>query len=57
MSLEDGHWEIWREAPRFHQRFTGDFQDDGRTIKGRWEASEDGSTWEYDFDVTYSKIV
>lgn len=56
MTLEDGHWEIWREAPGFHQRFTGDFQDDGRKIVGRWEASEDGSTWEYDFDLRYSKI-
>lgn len=34
MTLEDGHWEIWREAPGFKQRFTGDFQDDGRTISG-----------------------
>jgi hypothetical protein len=45
------------DSAGFHQRVTGEFQDDGGTIIGRWEASEDGSTWEYVFDVRYSKIV
>jgi hypothetical protein len=56
MSLSDGVWKLWREAPGFSQRFTGTFSGDGRTISGRWEKSTDGSQWEHDFDLTYTKI-
>jgi hypothetical protein len=40
----------------FRQRFTGEFSADGRTISGRWETSQDGSTWELDFDLTYRRL-
>jgi hypothetical protein len=56
MSLSDGVWKLWRDAPGFFQRFTGTFSGDGKTISGRWEGSRDGSNWEYDFDVTYTKV-
>jgi len=56
MSLDDGVWKVWREAPRFWQRYTGVFADDGNTIKGAWEGSTDGSHWKHDFDLTYTKI-
>jgi hypothetical protein len=56
MSLSDGVWKVWREAPGFSQRFTGTFGDDGKTITGRWELSRDGSNWEPDIDMTYTKI-
>ncbi|GIV96720.1 MAG: hypothetical protein KatS3mg057_1377 [Herpetosiphonaceae bacterium] len=36
MSLNNGVWKLWREAPRFSQRFEATFSDDGRTIRGRW---------------------
>ena len=32
------------------------FSADGGTISGRWETSQDGSTWEHDFDLTYRKV-
>lgn len=57
MTLEDGHWEIWREA---RPALSNASPATSRTMVGRsvvWEASEDGSTLEYDFDVSYSKIV
>ncbi len=38
----------------FSQRFTGAFSDN--TIDGRWEASRDGTSWEHDFDLTYTKV-
>jgi hypothetical protein len=38
------------------QRFTGEFSGDGRTISGRWETSQDGSTWEHDFDLIYRRV-
>ena len=58
MSLsDDGVWKQWREAPGFSQRFMGTISADGRTIKAHWEKSGDGSTWEHDFDLTYTKVV
>ena len=56
MSLRDGVWTLWRDAPGFLQRFTGTFIGDGRTIRGRWEKSGDGVQWEHDFDLTYTKV-
>jgi hypothetical protein len=55
MSLSNGVWNIWRNAPGFFQRFAGTFSSDGRTISGSWEGSEDGSNWKPDFDLTYTK--
>ncbi len=61
MSFSDGVWKLWRESPDFspldfRQRFDGTFSEDGRTIAGRWEISPDGSSWEHDFDLTYTKV-
>jgi hypothetical protein len=56
MSLSDGVWKIWRDAPGFFQRFTATISDDGDTITGYWEGSSDGSDWSHDFDVTYTRL-
>ena len=56
MSLSDGVWKIWRDAPGFFQRFTGTFSADGNTITACWEGSSDGSNWKHDFDLTYEKV-
>jgi hypothetical protein len=45
VSPSDGTWTFPRDAPGFSQRFTGTFSDDGNTVTGRLELSEDGSTW------------
>ena len=55
MSLDDGVWRLWRESPGFWQRYTGVFSADGKTIKGAWEGSADGSQWKHDFDLNYIK--
>ena len=60
MTLNDGVWTLLRDAPdfsplEFSQRFTGTFTDDASSIIGRWETSRDGSNWDHDFDLTYSK--
>jgi hypothetical protein len=39
----------------FSQRYSGIFSDDGETIAGSWEICHDGTTWEHDFELTYSK--
>lgn len=56
MSLNEGVWKLWRDFPEFSQRFMGAFSDDGNTITGRWEKSTDGSSWEFDFNLTYTKL-
>lgn len=61
MGFSDGVWTLRRESADFSpldfsQRFTGTFNDDGKTIAGRWESSGDGSSWEHDFDLTYTKV-
>jgi hypothetical protein len=38
------------------QAFVGTFSDDDRSITDRWEKSADGALWEYDFDLTYTKV-
>jgi hypothetical protein len=55
MSLTDEAWELSRDHPGFSQRFIGTFSDDGATIAGRWEKSTDGSSWELDFELKYTK--
>jgi hypothetical protein len=55
VSLSDGIWRFSGDFPEFSQRFTGTFSDDGDTIAGQSEISEDGSTWEDDLAITYRK--
>jgi hypothetical protein len=60
MSFDNGVWKLWRDSADFSpldfsQRFEGRFSDDGKTIDGRWEICHDGSNWELDFDLTYTK--
>ena len=49
-------WRIWRDWPGFSQRFTGMFSDDGDTITGNGELSEDDATWKPDLQVTYKRV-
>ncbi len=55
MRVAGGEWKTWRNAPGFNQRFIGKISADGKTIAGQWEKSEDGSNWEVDFDLTFTK--
>ncbi|WP_371781567.1 hypothetical protein [Streptosporangium subroseum] len=55
MTLADGVWTMWREAPGFNQRFTGTLSADGRIVDARWEMSADGVTWNLDFELTYTR--
>lgn len=42
-------------SPGFWQRFAGAISEDGESIVATWEKSADGSNWEHDFDLIYSK--
>jgi hypothetical protein len=61
MSFENGVWTLWRDEADFSpldftQRYTGTFIDDGKTITGAWEICHDGTTWEHDFDLCYTRV-
>lgn len=61
MTLEGDTWSLWRDEPDFspldfRQRYIGTIAGDGRTIAGAWEICHDGSTWEHDFNLSYSKL-
>jgi hypothetical protein len=55
MRLDGGVWKMWRDSSGFSQRMTGTFSADGNTIFWRGELSRDGSTWEPDLSVTYTR--
>lgn len=61
MGFADGAWTLSRTAPDlspldFSQRYIGRFSDDRRQIHGSWESSSDGSSWEHDFELIYTKV-
>jgi Protein of unknown function (DUF1579) len=58
MTFADKVWTLQRyaAAPDFSQRFTASFDDEGDTIAGRWESSSDGSNWDPDFDLSYTRL-
>jgi hypothetical protein len=49
-------WKIWRDVPGFFQRFSGTVSEDGSSIRASWEKSPDGSAWEHDFDLIYTRV-
>ncbi len=56
VSIRDNVVRWWRNAPNFSQRYTWTIVDDGNTIIGKGELSKDGTTWEKDLDLTYTKV-
>jgi hypothetical protein len=55
LAFDGGAWRLCRDEPGFNQRFTGTFEDDGDRIVGLWEASSDGSRWEDDLAITFTR--
>jgi hypothetical protein len=56
VSMHGDVFRWWRNAPGFSQRYACTFSDDGRTMVGKGELSKDGSTWEKDLDLTYTRV-
>lgn len=54
MTLAEDVWTMWRAAPGFNQRFRATVAPG--TIAGAWEMSPDGTNWNVDFHLTYTKI-
>lgn len=55
MTLDNGIWKMWRDTADFSQRMTATFSEDGKTITSKGEMLRDGSTWEPDLNVTYTR--
>ena len=55
VSLENSVWKWWRNAPGFSQRFTGTISPDARTIVSHGELCRDGTNWEGDLALTYTR--
>jgi len=55
LSVDDEAWRIWRSAAGLSQRFTGLFSDDGDTLDGRWDLSEDDQNWVGDLRIIYRR--
>lgn len=56
MSINDGEWRLWRDGEPFAQRFTGRFEDAGRTIRGTWEIGDDSADLRPDFGLIYRRL-
>jgi hypothetical protein len=56
MSIGGGELKFWRDGEPFSQRFTGKISDDGNRIDARWEAAKDGTNWETDFDLIFTRV-
>jgi hypothetical protein len=57
MTVEGSIWRMWRNAPDFMQRMTGNISDDRNTITVHGELSKDGSNWEQDLDLIYTRVM
>src|SRR5258707_1576969 len=56
MRLRDGTWRMWRDTPEFAQRFDAQVSADQAGITGSFQKSvDDGTTWEHEFKVRYSR--
>ena len=55
MSFSESVWRMWRESAGFWQRYEGKLSKNGNTITAHWEKSSDGTKWEHDFNITYTR--
>lgn len=56
VSFQKNVLKWWRNTPEFSQRYTWTIAADGNTIIGNGELSKDGTTWEKDLDLTYTRV-
>lgn len=56
VSFQDGVLKWWRNAPGFSQRYSWTIIDNGNKIIGKGQLSKDGTTWEEDLNLTFSRV-
>lgn len=56
VSIQENTLRWWRTASNFSQRFTWTFADNNDSIIQKGEMCKDGSTWEGDLELTYTRV-
>lgn len=56
VSFQHSVLKWWRNAPGFSQRYIWTITDNGNRIIGKGQLSKDGTTWEEDLDLTYTRV-
>jgi hypothetical protein len=56
VSVEDGVLKWWRNAEGFSQRYSWTITEHGNKMIGKGQLSKDGTNWEDDLDLTYTRI-
>ena len=56
VSVQDNVWKLWRNSPEFSQRNASTIARDGRTMVTRGEYTRDGTNWEPDLELTYTRV-
>ena len=56
VSFQDNGVKWWRNDPGFSQRFICKFTDNGNRMVGKGEMCKDGTTWEKDLELTYTRV-
>ncbi len=56
VSIVDNTLKWWRNTREFSQRFTWTIVDNGNTIISRGELSRDGTNWEQDLELTFTRV-
>jgi hypothetical protein len=56
VSIGTNGWRWWRDAPGFAQRYDVRVVDGGTKMVGEGELCRDGSSWEKDLALTYSRV-
>ena len=56
VTLQNNVWKWWRNAPGFSQHCTTTIASDGRTMASRGQYSRDGTSWEPDLELTYTRV-
>jgi hypothetical protein len=55
VSIEGRTLKWWRDFPDFSQRFTCVISEDGNSMTGKGDLSKDGTHWEGDLNLTYTR--
>lgn len=55
-SMQDNVWKWWRNTPEFSQRCATTIAPDGRTMVSHGQYSRNGTDWETDLQLTYTRL-
>ncbi len=54
--MENNRWKWWRDSLELSQRCTIEIEDSGNKMTSKGEMRKDGSMWEKDLELSYTRI-